>query len=379
MKLPPYGLRPALAWRHIGRFNTVTPNVAWTKFITVPGADMEERYTGGDGVEALRYRMAVFPEKLGQIATNGALKQLKDQKVNFSVAFAERKRTAKLATDTINRIRKAVGLFRSRHPREFARVLSLEAKSLTTGRNLREGFPNAWLELVYGWKPAVSDVTGALKLLDERNKERPFMTTVRQTAKRMVVENDKPENTLCLLALAGTDWQLMLQFSTYFRATSVLTYIMEDSVLQSAASLGITNPYDTAWELLPLSFVVDWALPIGQYFNLQDADLGMRLMRASLGKRSTCLGACYGLRRMTNYYPYQRLSVSGLESARYRMSEFERDPYAYGVVPQLYLQDPFALPENAQATRLASAVSLLAQAFSRKLRAIGPLGTGYTE
>jgi hypothetical protein len=39
-------------------------------------------------------------------------------------------------------------------------------------------------------------------------------------------------------------------------------------------SLGLTNPALVAWELVPFSFVVDWALPIGDWLSSLDAMLG---------------------------------------------------------------------------------------------------------
>jgi hypothetical protein len=35
----------------------------------------------------------------------------------------------------------------------------------------------------------------------------------------------------------------------------------------TAAQLGLLNPENVAWELLPWSFVIDWFIPIGQYLD----------------------------------------------------------------------------------------------------------------
>lgn len=39
--------------------------------------------------------------------------------------------------------------------------------------------------------------------------------------------------------------------------------------------LGITNPLSIAWQLLPLSFVVDWFLPIGNFLSALSAPMGL--------------------------------------------------------------------------------------------------------
>lgn len=38
--------------------------------------------------------------------------------------------------------------------------------------------------------------------------------------------------------------------------------------------MGLTNPLEVTWELLPFSFVADWFLPIGDYVSILDSTLG---------------------------------------------------------------------------------------------------------
>jgi hypothetical protein len=56
--------------------------------------------------------------------------------------------------------------------------------------------------------------------------------------------------------------------------------------LSTASELGLTNPLAVAWELVPFSFVVDWALPIGSFLNQIDASVGWTFVTASLTKYS---------------------------------------------------------------------------------------------
>ena len=53
-----------------------------------------------------------------------------------------------------------------------------------------------------------------------------------------------------------------------------LDYSMDNPALAAAGALGLTNPLQLAWELLPFSFVADWFVPIGAYLSAWDADLG---------------------------------------------------------------------------------------------------------
>ncbi len=37
--------------------------------------------------------------------------------------------------------------------------------------------------------------------------------------------------------------------------------------LATQRSLGLTDPYSVAWDLLPFSFIADWFIPIGTYLD----------------------------------------------------------------------------------------------------------------
>lgn len=50
-------------------------------------------------------------------------------------------------------------------------------------------------------------------------------------------------------------------------STRVIVYTKGE--LSMPQSLGLTNPALFAWEMLPLSFVFDWAMPLGEYLDLR--------------------------------------------------------------------------------------------------------------
>jgi len=44
-----------------------------------------------------------------------------------------------------------------------------------------------------------------------------------------------------------------------------------------AKQLGLTNPVQVLWDAVPMSFVVDWFLPVNKYLSSFDASLGVTL------------------------------------------------------------------------------------------------------
>lgn len=53
------------------------------------------------------------------------------------------------------------------------------------------------------------------------------------------------------------------------------------------ASFGITNPLELAWELIPYSFVIDWAFNVGNVLSGLDALIGVQLASVQCGFKST--------------------------------------------------------------------------------------------
>jgi hypothetical protein len=53
-------------------------------------------------------------------------------------------------------------------------------------------------------------------------------------------------------------------------------------LLKTASELGLTNPVEVLWELVPFSFVIDWALPIGSFISQFDASLGWTFVDGSI-------------------------------------------------------------------------------------------------
>lgn len=192
-----------------------------------------------------------------------ALAKLKDQKVNLSVAFGERRQAASMMGKTVIGIAKSVRQFKNANPKDWARLL----RSKTTGHNAEKKIPEKWLELQYGWKPAMSDLYGAVEALNGKERDGD---AYRATVKAVVRETFSEEFSLPYngrMYVTGT--------KSGERGISIrLDYVLENPLLATLAQLGITNPAVLAWELVPYSFVVDWMIPIGSYLNSLDAALG---------------------------------------------------------------------------------------------------------
>lgn len=216
----------------------------------------------------------IYDTTLGNAALIAARLKLKRANVNLGVAFAERKQTARLLGDTATALARSFRNLRHGNVRQAMNDLGISSRNHEPRSS---SVPNKWLELQYGWKPLLSDVYGACKSLEERDKADWRVTAKAQ--KQSVVTQTRTWNDLG----AGVGW-VQSRRSNFTR----LDALPSRELLGSLASLGVTNPLLVAWELVPYSFVVDWAFPVGDWLSSLDALLGYSTMSSSSTDYTKC-------------------------------------------------------------------------------------------
>jgi hypothetical protein len=301
-------------------------------------------------------------------AITKALAQLKSQKVNLAVAFGERKRTAEMITDSVVKIRKAV---RSARRLDFSNSLrhlaGVKEKSRSRRAKLRPAddreVSSGWLEIQYGWKPLLSDVHGACEELrrnDERHPER-YTCSVKGSASsgRQVSYEYRPQITWP--NGQGIRWKCHRRTRSRESAFVRLDYVLANPTLATLAQVGITNPLEVAWELVPFSFVADWFIPVGSYLGSLDAALGWDFLGGSVTQVSkrTRAGRAFLLDFPINSSHYAVPGSFNSEWASHYRAKMDRTTYSSSPIPGL----PRLEKDPVRGLRLANAIALLGQAF----------------
>lgn len=138
-----------------------------------------------------------------------------------------------------------------------------------------------WLELQYGWLPLLSDIYSACETADHLMRH-PKLRPIRARARE---KGEMTNNNLVTYA-KRKQW----------RGVNIVYYPTAELSLDVA--LGLNDPASVAWELLPWSFVVDWALPIGPWLSAMTASRSM----SGLTVVSRYGGFEYSDMRSGNYY-----------------------------------------------------------------------------
>jgi hypothetical protein len=295
--------------------------------------------------------LPAFPSGLEGRAVSRALLKLKHQSVNLAVAFAEHKQTQDLLAGTAKKIARQVNAYKAHNPKEWGWIAKTRTKEFFHEKKWKR-YPNSWLELQYGWKPLISDVQGACQELSKHN------TTNSMLAKVSGVGGGMSESTWNKTSNLTSINYFLVREKWKHTARVVLYYKMRSPVLAKFASLGLTNPFELAWEKLKYSFVVDWFLPVGNWLSTLDADFGWDFHSGTLTKYTT--GGSDSVYLQSGPTPsFQRVDWNG--------PAYKAD--GFSLVRTLYASSPWAgLPQfknPLSSQHIANAMSLLVQAFRR--------------
>jgi len=288
----------------------------------------------------------------------GALRKLKAQNVNYSVALGERRQTGQLCFDSLKRLADLVREVRSGNPAGLIRAAGRRVRRKRV-RSLDPAF-DLWLEYKYGWLPLLSDVHGAVKDLNEREKE-PYRTRVTVKSGNMASEE---QVIRCRDSMGGDyiDWDMIIR--TKHKCMVRLDYVRNDSPWASLSHYGITNPLSVAWELVPWSFVADWFVPIGAYLDLLDADLGWDLLGGSASIKTESKYSYANPTCVTTSWAFAQAQASVSGSGR--QSQFTRTTYSSSPIPSLsYLTTKFSSgsPQHVQ-----NGIALFMSALTHRYR-----------
>lgn len=182
--------------------------------------------------------------------------KIKDSKVDLLSTFGELGQTADMLLNLFRDVSGAVKRFKS--GQTFATLVrTLQAPASRHERSVA----NRWLEYQYGVLPTLSDIYGLAEAAVTRANEGMYIY------QRVSVPEVINENVVSGL-VRGTA-------SLRSKKTVRARYKVQNSTVVKLSELGLTNPVASAYNLLPWSFVVDWAFNVGDFLEGFDALLGV--------------------------------------------------------------------------------------------------------
>jgi len=246
------------------------------------------------------------------------------------------------------------------------RMLGIKAasrKRLLPDEKIRKNLSDLYLEITFGFKPLVKEVTGILETLRPQLFPRPQRRTAR--AKE---ENSHKDAWTAVETQTGI--QHLAEY-TYEREVVVRPWILYENLVQPTSlddwGMRLQDIPSAAWELVTLSFVADWVANIGDLISAITPRAGTRQLSHGYSVRvKESL-----TRKVSNFV----LPVAGWSTTRaasgtetYNVETYYRVPDIGN--PTLALKDLDALKQDVG--RLTSLLSLTTQKLSRLGRDLPP-------
>lgn len=341
--------------RHHAKFvyDTPTNKAVWIEPHWA-GVDLISASVGVDDPEWISHKnRAIFQ----------CLSNAKNQEVMLPVTLLEAGKTASMVHSRAVQIVESVRALRKGNLRRFMNHMGLSPSNTREksfnrdfGKHPKETAANAWLEYQYGWTPFMAEVRGAFNLLadavDQNSDSRPGVARGRSRFPRVTKVNYPNSNIGCPYSTVYADWVVTDTMENYVRCT--WRFRVKGSDLPTR--LGLTNPAEVVWELVPYSFVADWFLPIGDYLSQFDIPYNFDSVDYSIGAKLVANRSVSLTKVRTAGWTG---SLSGGTNRRVAASR-----YVYGGFPSVSFDSLFNLNAFRMSIRRSvSSIALLSQLF----------------
>lgn len=267
-----------------------------------------------------------YPGTLSKRAETDCLLKVRDMKINLAQFFAEGRKAVEMINNRAYKLAWSYRLARQGNFRGAFRELGYRPKGgmSTVGKSVSRDY----LEVVYGMLPFMNDLYGLSEEVNRKTVVQPFRFTVRSTAKQPFTK------TVDAGSRAGSRAVFDIVGHQYYRCS--LTYEVDNSSYAIAGRLGLINPVEVAWELVPFSFIADWVLPVGDWLGAMSADAGLKFISGtgSRGVQYTYTGRT--IPDGTAYYASGDIRCSGTTHTG------GRGIYTSTPIPGLYLKNPLS-------------------------------------
>jgi len=205
------------------------------------------------------------------IKGNELLLKIKEEKINMGMLLAEYRQTAQMFVASAYRLAQFYRQLRK------GNVNGMVASASQYVR--RKTYRDDWMLYRYGITPFVMDAEAIFKLLHEG--------LTKELVKRFTVYEGKDSRIETVWG-GTTNRSLRMRhlYQTSAKQTAWVEY--ESSILGGLSQVGLLNPAQLAWEVVPFSFVADWFVNIGDMLSSLDALTGVKRIAITRNQRMRC-------------------------------------------------------------------------------------------
>lgn len=270
-------------------------------------------------------------------ANTEVLLKIKDQKVNYGEALAEARSTIAHLSKTARTLLRCFLYARKGKWTKVLKELKIQkgykfkASKEVSGR---------WLELQYGWMPLMSDLSGTMELIQQGFRKDKYRFSAVREIKRPLTGYD------VMSPVAGNPLNHIVGSGVQITKVKIYSEV-RNSELHSLTQLGLTDPLQVAWALVPFSFVLDWFLPIGSFLEGLGATKGLDFVSGTCTVAVKFRGTAY-----TQLNPSIIKNQTGYFVTDVAVEAMTRDILTTFPSPLLYYKSPFTTSHGLNALAL---------------------------
>lgn len=188
---------------------------------------------------------------------------LKNATVHIGNMLAERRQTMDLLSSIVRKVASLITAKRS--------LVALAGDLIGSTKSLS----NTTLAFQFGIRPLLSDAYSAGIALARYVNGGSDVFTVKSTGTSTDSTSSSVNYTQNPNWNCWTDGKINRQVTQTVEVRYVLQYRVSNGTTQTLSQLGLINPAEIAWEMLPWSFVIDWFLPLGRYIASLSSEAGV--------------------------------------------------------------------------------------------------------
>jgi len=326
--------------------------------------DVHHSWGYGEVVDEMRdiARQVAYSHQYDNLGTlsNRVYSRLSEVEWDAAMTLAEGRETYRMVGELLGDIASVAKAAKGNPfnlPRRLPEIRRNLIKAVRKGKKAVKSTANRWLQYHYGITPAIRDIESASKYFTEEIV--PLPIHVRRRSSMLLPISDRTLGYPLSYGgtwyqgpgpLVKTGWSRTNMWATVQRKTRPYSQFRE---------LGFDSAARIAWELVPLSFVIDWAVDIGGY--LENSLIADSFDIIDCGYSSVChLHVVHDALLATGGYQADLFGTPAHAEIDYR--RYVRSPFS--LTPSVVLSNPY----NSEFTALNRGITSVALAVQRLLR-----------
>lgn len=222
--------------------------------------------------------------RMHQICSNKLVERARNVEIDLGVALGEFGETSRFIASTLRKsvemmtklkkgdISGALRTYRQPSHRNLRGTGTVPYKDRADVRAVLDAAADTQLTTSFALTPLINDVNDAIHILNH-GLENPKLRI--QTVRASHEASGEFDHFLDIPNPMGT-YASKFRYSS--RCSGKIMYVADDPRFATLESIGLINPLSVAWELVPLSFVLDWFIPVGGYIENVFAPQGLKFI-----------------------------------------------------------------------------------------------------